>query len=230
MKPFVLIVEDEIAILTLLKYNLESEGFEVAEAIDGEQALLLVNERLPDIIILDWMLPTLSGIETCRRIRRNNEAKNVPIIMLTARSEESDKIRGLDYGADDYIVKPFSTRELMARVRAILRRLRPALSEITLKYGGIEMDLSTHKVLRNGRSIKLGPKEFSLLQHFLEHPARVFTREQLLDSIWGTNVFIEIRTVDVHIRRLRKALNDKNEINIIRTVRSSGYSIDLDEI
>ncbi|MBR71987.1 MAG: phosphate regulon transcriptional regulatory protein PhoB [Rhodospirillaceae bacterium] len=226
MKKLALIVEDESSLLTLLRYNLESEGFEVIEAINGEEALILINERLPDIIILDWMLPNLSGIEVCRRVRRNDLARNVPIIMLTARSEENDRIRGLDYGADDYVVKPFSTNELLARIRAVLRRLRPAFSENTLKFSDIEMDLVAHRVMRNGVHIRLGPTEFRLLRHFMEHPKRVFTREQLLDQVWGHEVFIESRTVDVHIRRLRKSLNKAGEKDIIRTVRSAGYSMD----
>ena len=173
MKPLVLVVEDESAIVTLIRYNLESEGYEVIEAINGDEALILIDERTPDIIILDWMLPTLSGLEVCRRIRLNDAARNVPIIMLTARAEESDRVRGLDYGADDYLVKPFSTKELLARVRAILRRIRPALSENSLEYADIFMDLTSYRVTRNGINIHLGPTEYKLLRHFLEHPSRV---------------------------------------------------------
>ena len=226
MKPLVLIVEDESAIVTLIRYNLESEGYEVIEAINGDEALILIDERIPDIIILDWMLPTLSGLEVCRRIRLNDAARNVPIIMLTARAEESDRVRGLDYGADDYLVKPFSTKELLARIRAIIRRIRPALSENSLEYADIFMDLTSYRVTRNGINIHLGPTEYKLLRNFLEHPSRVFTREQLLNAVWGHGIFVEHRTVDVHIRRLRKALTSNGGNDLIRTVRSAGYSLE----
>ena len=224
-KPHVLIVEDEAALVTMLRYNLESEGYRVSEAVDGEEAILLVIEEPPDLILLDWMLPSLSGIEVCRRIRRNESARDVPIIMLTARGEDSDRVRGLDSGADDYITKPFSPRELMARVRAVLRRSQPSDNE-RLVYGDIEMDLARHRVQRGGRDLHLGPTEYRLLRHFLESPGRVFSREQLLDAVWGRDVYVETRTVDVHIRRLRKILNEGGLPDLIRTVRSAGYAID----
>ena len=224
-KPHVLIVEDEPALMTMLRYNLESEGYRVSEAVDGEEAILLVIEEPPDLILLDWMLPSLSGIEACRRIRRNESARDVPIIMLTARGEDSDRVRGLDAGADDYITKPFSPRELMARVRAVLRRSQPSDHE-RLVYGDIEMDLARHRVQRGGRALHLGPTEYRLLRHFLESPGRVFSREQLLDAVWGRDVYVETRTVDVHIRRLRKTLNEGGLPDLIRTVRSAGYAID----
>ena len=224
-KPHVLIVEDEAALVTMLRYNLESEGYRVSEAVDGEEAILLVIEEPPDLILLDWMLPSLSGIEVCRRIRRNESARDVPIIMLTARGEDSDRVRGLDSGADDYITKPFSPRELMARVRAVLRRSQPSDNE-RLVYGDIEMDLARHRVQRGGHDLHLGPTEYRLLRHFLESPGRVFSREQLLDAVWGRDVYVETRTVDVHIRRLRKTLNEGGLPDLIRTVRSAGYAID----
>ena len=224
-KPHVLIVEDEAALVTMLRYNLESEGYRVSEAVDGEEAILLVIEEPPDLILLDWMLPSLSGIEVCRRIRRNESARDVPIIMLTARGEDSDRVRGLDSGADDYITKPFSPRELMARARAVLRRSQPSDHE-RLVYGDIEMDLARHRVQRGGRDLHLGPTEYRLLRHFLESPGRVFSREQLLDAVWGRDVYVEARTVDVHIRRLRKTLNEGGLPDLIRTVRSAGYAID----
>ena len=225
-RPHVLIVEDEAPLVTMLRYNLESDGYRVSEAVDGEEALLLVAEDPPDLVLLDWMLPSLSGIEVCRRMRRSNPMRTVPIIMLTARGEESDRVRGLDAGADDYITKPFSPRELLARVRAVMRRAQPSENDLLI-YADIEMDLTRHKVQRSGVDVHLGPKEYRLLRHFLENPGRVFSREQLLDSVWGRDVYVEARTVDVHIRRLRKALNDGGHADLIRTVRSAGYSIDL---
>ena len=226
MKPYILIVEDEAALLTLLRYNLEKGGFEVGEAVDGEEALLMVEERRPDLMVLDWMLPTLSGIEVCRRIRRRPDARPLPIVMLTARGEEADRVRGLDGGADDYVVKPFSPAELLARIRAILRRLRPALGDEVLRYADLRMDLAAHRVVRGDEPVHLGPTEFRLLRHLLEHPGRVFSREQLLDSVWGPDIFIEARTVDVHVRRLRQALNGERRPDLIRTVRSAGYALD----
>jgi two-component system phosphate regulon response regulator PhoB len=228
-KPLVLVVEDEAALVTLLRYNLEREGFEVIEARDGEEALLLAKERRPDLVLLDWMLPLVSGIEVCRQLRRLPETRAVPVVMLTARGEEADKVRGLDSGADDYITKPFSPGELVARLRALLRRSRPALDGDTLQYEDLTMDLIAHRVRRNGRDIHLGPTEFRLLRHLLEHQGRVFTREQLLDVVWGPDVYVEPRTVDVHIRRLRKAINDGAEYDLIRTVRSAGYSLDREQ-
>ena len=227
MKPCILVVEDEAPLVTLLRYNLEEAGFEVEEALDGEEALISVRERRPDLIVLDWMLPAVSGIEVCRQLRRRPETRDVPVIVLTARSEEADRIRGLDSGADDYVTKPFSPKELIARIRAVLRRTRPAVSAEQLTFADIEMDLATHKVVRGGKATHLGPTEFRLLRHFMEHPGRVFSREQLLDSVWGRDVYVEPRTVDVHIRRLRKALGVGRSPDVIRTVRSAGYAMEL---
>jgi two-component system phosphate regulon response regulator PhoB len=227
MKPVILVVEDEAAIVTLLEYNLEREGYEVAVATDGEEALLMVEERKPDLILLDWMLPQISGIEVCRRLRNRAETRNVPIIMLTAKGEESDRIRGLDVGADDYITKPLSSMaELLARIRAVLRRIRPALAGDSVTYGDIQVDRAAHRVRRGDREVHLGPTEFRLLDHLIQHPGRVFSREQLLDAVWGSDVYVEARTVDVHIGRLRKALNIPGESDPIRTVRSAGYALD----
>jgi two-component system phosphate regulon response regulator PhoB len=226
MIPYVLIVEDEDALSTLLSYNLEKEGYKIAVAADGEEALMLVDERQPDLVVLDWMLPKVSGIEVCRRLRSRPETRNLPVIMLTARGEESDRIRGLDTGADDYITKPFSMTELTARIRAVLRRIRPGLAEDRILHGDIVIDRVAHRVRRDGREIHLGPTEFRLLDYLMQHPGRVFSREQLLDSVWGSDVYVEARTVDVHIGRLRKALNRDDEVDPIRTVRSAGYSLD----
>jgi len=228
MTPHVLVVEDEDSLATLLQYNLQKEGYDVALAGDGEEALLLVDERLPDLIVLDWMLPKVSGIEVCRRLRQRNETRNVPIIMLTARGEETDRIRGLDTGADDYVVKPFSMTELCARVRAVLRRIRPGLAEDRVRHGDLTIDRVAHRVKRGGQEVHLGPTEFRLLDYFMQHPGRVFSREQLLDAVWGSDVYVEARTVDVHIGRLRKALGVSDEDDPIRTVRSAGYSLDLE--
>ena len=226
MNPLILIVEDETALVTLLRYNLEREGFRVAEARDGEEALLIAREQRPDLVLLDWMLPLVSGIEVCRQLRRMPETKGVPIIMLTARGEEGDKLRGLDSGADDYVTKPFSPSELIARIRAVMRRARPAVEDETLRYEDLVMDLASYRVRRNGREIHLGPTEFRLLRHLMENQGRVFSREQLLDTVWGQDVYVEPRTVDVHIRRLRKALNGDADTDLIRTVRSAGYALD----
>ncbi|WP_304167372.1 phosphate regulon transcriptional regulator PhoB [Phenylobacterium aquaticum] len=229
MIPFILVVEDEDALSTLLQYNLDKEGYDVVVAADGEEALTLASERLPDLIVLDWMLPKVSGIEVCRRLRQRTESRNVPIIMLTARSEESDRIRGLDTGADDYVVKPFAMSELSARIRAVLRRIRPGLAEDRVSIGDLIMDRVAHRVKRQGKEIHLGPTEFRLLDYLMQHPGRVFSREQLLDAVWGSDVYVEARTVDVHIGRLRKALNrDDVMSDPIRTVRSAGYSLDMD--
>ena len=229
MNPTVLVVEDESALITLLRYNLEREGFRVAEAKDGEEALLVAREQKPDLVLLDWMLPLLSGIEVCRQVRRMPELRQVPIIMLTARGEEGDKLRGLDSGADDYVTKPFSPSELIARVRAVLRRPRPERDGETLQYQDLVMDLASHRVRRNGREVHLGPTEFRLLRHLMENQGRVFSREQLLDMVWGRDVYVEPRTVDVHIRRLRKAINADEESDLIRTVRAAGYALHLAE-
>jgi len=225
-KPTVLVVEDEAALVTLLRYNLEREGFAVAEARDGEEALLLAREHKPDLVLLDWMLPHISGIEVCRQLRRLPDTRTVPIVMLTARGEDADKVRGLDSGADDYVTKPFSPSELVARLRAHLRRARPEFTAEQLAYEDLEMDLVAHRVRRNGRDVHLGPTEFRLLRYFMEHPGRVFSREQLLDAVWGRDIYIEPRTVDVHIRRLRKAINSGAKADLIRTVRAAGYSLD----
>ncbi len=228
MTPHVLVVEDEDALATLLQYNLDKEGYEVALAGDGEEALMMVDERLPDLIVLDWMLPKVSGIEVCRRLRSRAETRNIPIILLTARGEESDRIRGLDTGADDYVVKPFSMTELTARIRAVLRRIRPGLAEDRIRQGDIVIDRVAHRVRRGEREVHLGPTEFRLLDYLMQHPGRVFSREQLLDAVWGSDVYVEARTVDVHVGRLRKALNQDVEMDPIRTVRSAGYSLDME--
>ncbi|HEY0925987.1 MULTISPECIES: phosphate regulon transcriptional regulator PhoB [unclassified Brevundimonas] len=227
MQPYVLVMEDEDALATLLSYNLEKEGYKVVVASDGEEGMLQIDERLPDLVLLDWMLPKLSGIEVCRRIRGRSETRNLPIIMLTARGEESDRVRGLDTGADDYLTKPFSMTELTARIRAVLRRIRPGLADDRINHGDIVIDRVAHRVRRAGLEIHLGPTEFRLLDHFMQHPGRVFSREQLLDAVWGSDVYVEARTVDVHVGRLRKALNVEGTVNPIRTVRSAGYSLDL---
>ncbi len=226
MKPSVLVAEDESALVTLLRYNLEREGYRVLEAMDGEEALLVASEEKPDLVLLDWMLPQLSGIEVCRRLRSRQETRNVPIIMLTARGEESDRVRGLDTGADDYLTKPFSMTELLARLRAVLRRIRPSLAEDVVTVGDIEMDRAAHRVRRAGKEIHLGPTEYKLLDHLIQHPGRVFSREQLLDAVWGSDVYVEARTVDVHVGRLRKALNVDGTNDPIRTVRSAGYALE----
>ena len=212
----------------LVSWHFNREGYAVRQTGNGEEALIMVREKLPDVILLDWMVEGLSGIEICRQLRRSTTTANVPIIMLTARGEEEDRVRGLTTGADDYVTKPFSPRELVARVAAVLRRMRPALAGEVLKFADIEMDTVGHKVRRSGRSVSLGPTEFRLLRHFMEHPGWVFSRERLLDSVWGQDSDNELRTVDVHIRRLRKAINIDNLPDIIRTVRSAGYSLDED--
>ncbi|HVZ28910.1 MAG TPA: phosphate regulon transcriptional regulator PhoB [Asticcacaulis sp.] len=227
MKPYIIIAEDEDALSTLLNYNLEKEGYEVGVATDGDEALVMIKERQPDLLVCDWMMPKVSGIEVCRRLRAQSNTRNLPIVMLTARSEESDRIRGLDTGADDYVVKPFSMVELMARIRAVLRRIRPGLSEDRVIFGEISVDRLSHRVQRGNRDIHLGPTEYKLLDFLMQYPRRVFSREQLLDAVWGNDVYVEARTVDVHIGRLRKALNDREEFDPIRTVRSAGYSLDM---
>lgn len=225
MTPYILIAEDEDAVAELLKYNLDREGYEVGHARDGEDALIMMRERAPDLLLLDWMLPKVTGIEVCRQARSRTETRNLPIIMLTARTEEADRIRGLDTGADDYITKPFSTTELMARIRAVLRRIRPGLADDVLRCGDVEINRGSHTVTRNGMELHLGPTEFRLLDYLMQRPGRVFSREQLLDAVWGADVYVEARTVDVHIGRLRKALNKFSDIDLIRTVRSAGYSL-----
>jgi two-component system, OmpR family, phosphate regulon response regulator PhoB len=227
-KPALLLVEDDRALADLLIWHFDREGYDIVRTSDGEEALLLAEERTPDVVILDWMIEGISGIEVCRRLRRRPKTAHVPVIMLTARGEESDRIRGLQTGADDYVTKPFSPRELVARVGAVLRRVRPALAGERLDYADLEMDISSHKVRRGGQPVALGPTEFRLLKHFLEHPGRVFSRERLLDAVWSHDPDIDARTVDVHVRRLRQALNAGSRPDLIRTVRSAGYSLDAD--
>ena len=221
-----LLVEDDRALADLLVWHFERQEFEVTRTGDGEEALLLAEESPPDVVVLDWMIEGISGLEVCRRLRRKAQTANVPIIMLTARGEESDRVRGLEVGADDYVTKPFSPRELIARVAAVLRRVRPGLAGEQLGYRDLEMDVAAHRVRRGGDPIALGPTEFRLLKHFLENPRRVFSRERLLDAVWSHDPDIDLRTVDVHVRRLRKALNEDGKPDLIRTVRSAGYSLD----
>ena len=225
-KARLLLVEDDRALAELLIWHFEREEFDVVRTADGDEALLLAEEQPPDVVILDWMIEGVSGIEVCRRLRRRPATANVPIIMLTARGEEADRIRGLETGADDYVTKPFSPRELIARVSAVLRRVRPALAGEQLTWGDIEMDITAHRVRRAGHAVPLGPTEFRLLRHFLEHPGRVFSRARLIDAAWSRDSDIDERTVDVFVRRLRKALNDGGAPDPIRTVRSEGYALD----
>ena len=227
-KGKLLLVEDDRALAELLIWHFERAEFEVQRTADGEEALIIAEELGPDIVILDWMIEGVSGLEVCRRLRRKPATANIPIIMLTARGEEADRIRGLETGADDYVTKPFSPRELVARVAAVLRRIRPALAGELLNYADLEMDVTGHKVRRGDRMVELGPTEFRLLRHFLSHPGRVFSRERLLDSVWAHDSDIELRTVDVHVRRLRGALNDGGRPDLIRTVRSAGYALDAE--
>ena len=227
VKPLILIVEDEAALQKLLAYNLEAAGFEVAQAFDGEEALTLLAERTPDLVVVDWMIPQLSGLELLRRIRRRPEQAHVPVVMLTARTEEPDRLRGLELGADDYVTKPFSPAELIARIRAVLRRVRPALTDQVLEFQDLRLDLAAHRVFRGTREVHLSPTEFRLLRYFLENPGRVFSRAQLLDRVWGGDLDIELRTVDATIRRLRRALNAAGEPDLLRTVRAEGYALDL---
>ena len=226
MEPLILIVEDEPPLVEVIKYNFESAGFRTTVASDGNEALFQAEELLPELIILDWMLPERSGIEVCRELRKRKNTKATPIILLTARSEEIDKVKGLENGADDYVVKPFSPKELIARSKALLRRTKPGFVENKLFYADLEMDLEAHRVFRNGNAIHLGPTEYRLLNILLERPTRVYSREQLLDRVWGHDIYVEERTVDVHIRRLRKALDGNDGQNLIRTVRGGGYSLD----
>ena len=225
-KPTVLVAEDESALVTLLRYNLETQGFEVETIARGDEADTRLKEGTPDLVILDWMLPGLSGIELCRRLRTRPQTQALPIIMLTARGEESERIRGLATGADDYIVKPFSVPELLARIRALLRRASPERVATVLNIGDLELDREKKRVSRSARPVDLGPTEFRLLEFLMERPGRVFSREQLLDGVWGSEVYIDERTVDVHVGRLRKALNRGHAVDPIRTVRGAGYSLD----
>ncbi|HDR28985.1 phosphate regulon transcriptional regulator PhoB [Rhodovulum sp.] len=224
-RPTVLIVEDEPAQREVLAYNLEAEGFRVARAATGDEALILVDEIAPDLVVLDWMLPSVSGIEICRQLKTRNDTRTLPIIMLSARAEEVDRVRGLETGADDYVVKPYSVVELMARVRALLRRTRPAAVGQRLEFEDIVLDPETHKVFRDGQMLKLGPTEFRLLSTFMEKPGRVWSREQLLDRVWGRDIYVDTRTVDVHIGRLRKALCQNGGDDPVRTVRGAGYAL-----
>ncbi|ADM09351.1 phosphate regulon response regulator PhoB [Parvularcula bermudensis HTCC2503] len=223
----ILIVEDEETIAGLLEYNLSREGYETLIAEDGEEALIQIEESKPDLIVLDWMLPKVSGIEVCRRLRMKPETEGIPIILLTARAEEGDRVRGLDTGADDYVVKPFSVSELSSRIKAVLRRARPSLIAEAVTCGDIQIDRAAHRVRRGEKEVHLGPTEFRLLDHLIQNPGRVFSREQLLNAVWGSDVFVEARTVDVHIGRLRKALNAHGHQNPIRTVRSAGYALEI---
>ncbi|GGW40928.1 DNA-binding response regulator [Gemmobacter lanyuensis] len=224
-QPTVLLVEDEPAQREVLAYNLEAEGFAVAQAGDGEEAMMLVDEAAPDIIILDWMMPNLSGIEVCRRLKMRPETRNIPIILLSARAEEVDRVRGLETGADDYVIKPYSVLELMARARAQLRRVRPSTAGVVLEFGDIRLDPETHRVYRADKVLKLGPTEFRLLTTFMEKPGRVWSREALLDRVWGRDIYVDTRTVDVHIGRLRKALCQHGGEDPLRTVRGAGYAL-----
>jgi two-component system, OmpR family, phosphate regulon response regulator PhoB len=224
--PYVLVVEDEDALATLLDYNLGKEGFRVERAADGEEGLLKIEEEVPDLVVLDWMLPKVSGVEVCRQLRARPDTRRTPVIMLTARGEEADKVRGLDTGADDYVVKPFAMSELAARIRALLRRTRPELVEEKLEYADLVLDRAEHRVTRAGRDVHLGPTEYRLLDFLMQRPGRVFSRERLLDAVWGPNTYVEVRTVDVHVGRLRKALSRPGAKDLIRTVRSAGYALD----
>jgi two-component system phosphate regulon response regulator PhoB len=224
--PRLLLVEDDPALAELLEFRFRAEGYHISVTADGDEALLRANEDVPDLVVLDWMIEGTSGIEVCRRLRRNKTTAHVPIVMLTARGAEDDMIRGLETGADDYLTKPFSPRELIARVAAIMRRIRPALAGETLAVGDLALDATAHRVSRRGQTLALGPTEFRLLRFFMEHPGRVFSRGQLLDAVWGTDSDIELRTVDVHIRRLRKAIELADANDPVRTVRSAGYALE----
>lgn len=225
MPPHVLIVEDEASQREILAYNLEAEGFEVSRAETGDEALTVFEETAPDLVVLDWMLPGVSGIEICRQLKRRGNAREVPVIMLSARTEETDRVRGLETGADDYVTKPYSVAELMARVRAQLRRTRPVTVGQTLEYGDLSLDPETYRVHRGGREIRLGPTEFRLLSTLMEKPGRVWSRAQLLDRVWGRDIYVDSRTVDVHVGRLRKALGAHGGEDLIRTVRGAGYAL-----
>src|SRR5450755_3284733 len=229
-RPLVLVVEDEAAIATMLRYNLEKQGYRVSEASDGQEALTRIQEQQPDIVLLDWMLPLMSGIEVCRQIRRKPATRDLPVIMVTARTEDQDAVRGLNTGADDYITKPFNIEALLARMRALLRRSNALPTKGQLAFHDITMDLAAYRVQRNGRAVHLGPTEFRLLEFFMQHPRRVFSREELLDGVWGPDIHVEPRTVDVHIRRLRKAINASGELDVVRTVRAAGYALDTEAV
>lgn len=223
----IMIVEDEVGLVTVLKYNLEKQGYDTVTAMDGKEVMAMALDEKPDLILLDWMLPNIAGIDLCREIRKSYELRNIPIIMLTARAEEADKVRGLSYGADDYMTKPYSIPELMARIVALLRRVAPIEQQDNLSFADITMDFAKRRVMRADRAVHLGPTEFRLLQFLMEKPGIVLSRESLLKLVWGGSIHVELRTVDVHIRRLRRALNEGGESDIIRTVRSAGYSLDV---
>jgi two-component system phosphate regulon response regulator PhoB len=227
-KPLVLIVEDEAALMTMLRYNLEKQGFRVEEAGDGEEALTRISELKPDLVLLDWMLPHLSGIEVCRQIRRRPAMRELPVIMISARGEDQDTVRGLNTGADDYVTKPFSTEALVARMRALMRRSNTVPAKGELRFHDIVLDLAAHRISRNGRALHLGPTEYRLMEFLMQRPRRVFSREELLDAIWGPSIHVEPRTVDVHIRRLCKAINGEGELDVVRTVRAAGYALDTE--
>jgi len=229
-KPLVLVVEDEAALATMLRYNLEKQGYRVEEAADGQEALTRVAESQPDLVLLDWMLPSMSGIEVCRQLRRRPNTRDLPVIMVTARTEDQDAVRGLNTGADDYITKPFNMDALLARMRALLRRASSVPTKGKLVFHDLSMDLAAHRVQRNSRFIHLGPTEFRLLEFFMQHPHRVFSREELLDAVWGPDIHVEPRTVDVHIRRLRKSINGPDELDVVRTVRAAGYALDTEPL
>jgi two-component system, OmpR family, phosphate regulon response regulator PhoB len=228
--PTVLVVEDEAALATLLRYNLEKHGFRVEEASDGQEALTRIAEAPPDLVLLDWMLPVMSGLEVCRQIRRRPATRDLPVIMLTARAEDPDAVRGLDTGADDYVTKPFNMAALLARMRALLRRAGTLPDKGQLKFHDITMDQAAHRVQRNQRPLQLGPTEYRLLEFFMQHPRRVFSREELLHAVWGPDIHVEPRTVDVHIRRLRRSINGEGELDVVRTVRAAGYALDTEPV
>lgn len=226
MSATILVVEDEKSISTLIQYNLEKEGFKVHTSETGEEGFEQIKKNLPDLVLLDWMLPDLSGIDICKQIKKDPKLKSIPVIMLTAKSEEADKIRGFETGADDYVTKPFSTKELILRVHALLKRVKPSLTEDIASFKDIKIDRLARRVYRGDREIKLGPTEYNLLNFFIKNPTRVYSREQLLNQVWGNDIYVESRTVDVHIRRLRKAINLNDQDDLIRTVRSAGYALD----
>ena len=227
-RPTVLVVEDEAALATLLRYNLEKQGFRVEEASDGQEALTRISVAQPDLVLLDWMLPVMSGIEVCRQIRRRPGTRDLPVIMVSARTEDQDAVRGLNTGADDYITKPFHMEALLARMRALLRRSGAVTVKGRLEFHDISMDLAAHRVQRNGRALHLGPTEYRLLEFLMQHPRRVFSREEVLNAVWGPDIHVEPRTVDVHVRRLRKSINGEGELDLVRTVRAAGYALDTE--
>lgn len=230
VKPLILVVEDEAGLATMLRYNLERQGFRVEEAASGPEALSRMSEARPDLVLLDWMLPVMSGLEVCRQIRRRPATRDVPVIMLTARTEDADMVRGLDVGADDYVTKPFGVEALLARVRALLRRSGAMVEPGELRFHDLTLDRAEYRVQRNGRALHLGPTEYRMLEFLMRHPRRVFTREEMLNAVWGQDIHVEPRTVDVHIRRLRKAINGPGEIDLVRTVRAAGYALDTEQV